>query len=761
MSGSRIRRARGLTVGFGLALIAMLVWVGEARAAKYAVAQCGWGIGSDAVWADTTGGAKFRPSSYCATPPGADPFDGVHLKSFTRESEQTVSGNRFARWRWTTPPGTGIVNVRGTWWHALHDGFEHRLGTDSGDGGFAPFAWTAATDVGMRDFAAGFSPPQWAFEDRLLCTRAESKFCSLAGSWSGLRALTITIEDDGAPGGSIGGDLTGDGWLRGSRSIVVWGSDIGGGIRFSETYVDGSRVALHEYPCAKAMIGGEWRGTRLLPCDTAVAVEQWVATTGISDGPHFLRHCLIDFAGNVGCPSGKTIRIDNNAPAHPRSAGLEGGEGWRRVNDFDVRWVNPGQGVASPIGGAFWRVTGRAGFDSGVSFAPGRGVSTIPNRSVPGPGQYTLQLWLRDEAGNDAAATAVEVPLRFDDVAPGLAFADGGGGGFPEQIGADAFDEHSGPDVGELRYRRLGSDSWVALPTKVERPGPDRARLVARLPEGLAPGTYLFQAEAVDGAGNRTVTTRRADGTEMALRKPPPPATAPVGESGKPSHGAQGGARRRREKTRIFARLRWRRRSGTAVTVPYGERATLSGRLLDASGAGLAGRRVRVVSRPSRGAFAGRSVRVLETGRRGAFSLRLPAGTSRRIAVGFRGDSWARRSLRAPLSLRVRSGVTLHAAPLSLETGQAVRLRGRVHTRGAPLPRRGKLVAVQYLESATGRWRPVLVTRSDHDGRFSAEYRFRYVVGTARVRLRAVALAEERWPYAPGGSQPVTVRVEG
>jgi len=55
----------------------------------------------------------------------------------------------------------------------------------------------------------------------------------------------------------------------------------------------------------------------------------------------------------------------------------------------------------------------------------------------------------------------------------------------------------------------------------------------------------------------------------------------------------------------------------------------------------------------------------------------------------------------------------------------------------------------------------VLVTRSDHAGRFRARYRFRYVSGLATIRLRATALAEERWPYAPGSSRPVTVDVSG
>jgi hypothetical protein len=109
----------------------------------------------------------------------------------------------------------------------------------------------------------------------------------------------------------------------------------------------------------------------------------------------------------------------------------------------------------------------------------------------------------------------------------------------------------------------------------------------------------------------------------------------------------------------------------------------------------------------------------------------------------------------------VRSALTLDASPTELRTGQMVRLRGRVRDRGAPLPRRGKLVAIQYFEVETRRWRPVLVTRSDHSGRFRASYRFRYVTGSARIRLRAVALAEERWPYVPGASRPVTVRVNG
>jgi hypothetical protein len=747
MSGTRGGVGRIIAMGVGLALILALAIAGEARAGKYAVAQCGWYVGADADWADTTGGAKFRQDAYCVPPPGADPFDGAHLKSLTRDGQGTVSGTRFARWRWTAPAGTGITQVRGTWWHALHDGLEQRVGAIDWAGGFAPFLAAATTDVTPHDFVAGFPAPVAALEDRLLCARGESKWCSLdAGSWSGLRALTITIEDDLVPNVGIGGDLIAPGWRRGAQGAVIWSADGGAGLRFGETLLDGARVGLTEFPCAKVSIGGEWRATTMRPCQTEVATGQTVATTNFSDGPHLAATCATDFAANTGCTATHTVLIDNNPPAHPRSPALAGGEDWHRVDDFDLSWANPDQGPASPIGGASWRLTGPAGFDTGVRFAGGRDRRSLNDLAVPAPGVYSLALWLRDEAGNEASPSAAVVPLRFDDVPPGVAFAASEGADVPEQIRAAVTDAHSGPGTGTISYRRLGSEDWTELPAKLQPEGA-KAALVARTPD-LSPGTYVFRADVADAAGNTASTTLRADGTEMALRKTPP-AVAP--RRAVPP----------RAKTRLFARLRGGHGRGDAMAVPFAAPALLSGRLTRADGAGAAGRQIRVVTRPSRGALAPVASAELTTGEKGGFELRLDAGPSRRVAVVFDGDDGLEAATRPSLELRVRSGVSLRAAPLALRTGQAVRLGGRVRSRGAALPRRGKLVAIQYLEAATQRWRPVLVTRTDHGGRFRARYRFRYVDGAASIRLRATALAEERWPYAPGSSAPVTVRVRG
>lgn len=751
MSGTRFAIGRIVALGVLLAMSVLLLAAARASAGKYAVAQCGWYVGADASWADTTGGVKFRPDAFCVPPAGGDSFDGVHMKSFTRDGQATVSGTRFARWRWDAPPGTAIAAVRGTWWHALHDGIEQRIGPVDWGGGFSAALSAGSTDTALRDFSLGFGSPIPAFEDRLLCARGEDKWCSLEQtSWSALRALTLTVEDDGAPAAAIaGGPLVGGGWRRGAEDVALSDSDGGAGVRFGETFVDGNRVGFTEYACNKTQIGGEWRATTMRPCPTAISDTDLVDTSTFSDGNHSLVHCTLDFAANRACSGAVSFGVDNHAPAHPRAPQLAGGDAWRRVDDFDLGWENPDQGPASPVFGAFWRIVGPAGFDSGVKFASGRDRRSLTGLAVPAAGAYSLQLWLRDEAGNEAASTAVTVPLRFDDVRPDLAFAVDAPA---DRVVAEVSDEHSGPAGGAIFYRRLDADAWTELPTKLQ-PDPEAAagaQLVAPMPE-LGYGTFVFRADAADAAGNTASTVLRADGTQMAIRREPPPPLAQAKPLPRPP----------RAKARLFARLRGGHGRGDSLTVPFGAPALLGGRLTDAEGVGMGDRELRVVSRPSHGALLPIAVQTVRTGEQGGFELKLPPGPSRRVTATFTGDAALEPARRPGLELRVRSGVSLRAVPRGLRTGEAVRLSGRVRSAGAAIPRRGKLVAIQYLEEATGRWRPVLVTRTDHHGGFRAHYRFRYVTGAAAVRLRATALAEERWPYAPGSSPAVTVRVHG
>ncbi len=153
---------------------------------------------------------------------------------------------------------------------------------------------------------------------------------------------------------------------------------------------------------------------------------------------------------------------------------------------------------------------------------------------MPAAGAYSLQLWLRDEAGNEAPSSAVTVPLRFDDVAPSIAFAASPAGAAPEQLRADVADAHSGPAAGTIFYRRADSQRWIELATKLLAGEAGNAHLLAPMPD-LGPGTYLFRAEAADAAGN-TASPRCAPTAprwrSAGSRRPRSPGRRPVSSPG-------------------------------------------------------------------------------------------------------------------------------------------------------------------------------------------------------------------------------------
>jgi hypothetical protein len=430
----------------------------------------------------------------------------------------------------------------------------------------------------------------------------------------------------------------------------------------------------------------------------------------------------------------------------PIGIGVAGGEEWRAANDFDVFWTNP---PGAQVAGAEYRLTGPEITD--LAFAPGPGIDALHHLHVPYAGHWELSVWLR---GADGATTGIgaSVRLQLDDAPPLVSFMPGDATALPSQLVAAVADQLSGVADGTISYRRLDQERWTDLPTQI-RAGALGIELAAPTPE-LKPGTaYVFRAEAVDGAGNVGSTTLRADGSPMQFDAP----RAAAATGGK--DGAGGGSVRPTSLGLGLGGARGAAASRTGLTVDAGEAVTLRGRLSAGDG-GLAERQLRVMTRPDAGAPGGVTVESVTTGDDGRFELRLPAGPSRRIVVAFAGGDGLRPTRRS-VSLRVRAAVTLRATRRRLRTGDVLRLSGRVGSRGARVPRSGKLVTISYWEREARRWRPVIVTRTDRTGRFRASYRFRYVSGRARIRLRATAPAEAAWPYAPGSSLPLTVEVSG
>jgi hypothetical protein len=387
-----------------------------------------------------------------------------------------------------------------------------------------------------------------------------------------------------------------------------------------------------------------------------------------------------------------------------------------------------------------------------------RSVEVDTARLADGP--HVVGACANDFSG--AQGCAPEAEIAIDNSPPSLSFTAATNG----EVAAAVGDRWSGPAAGTIAFRRTDADAWTDLATDLDREGDGTAILSARLPD-LAAGTYLFRATATDAAGNTASAQLRVAGSVAELRH-----QAAEGHGQKGTSGSGGSPARRRRRTYLTVQLvtagrggardragRPGRSAGSGLTVDYGTAVEIRGRLADTAG-GIPRRPVAVVVRPAAGIGAPDRRRVLTDGG-GNFALRLPAGTSRHLTVAFHGGGGFAPASPRSLTLRVRAGLTLTAEPTELHTGDSVHLRGRVRLGPAHVSGRGKLVAIQYLERATGRWRPALVVRTDAKGRFDTGYRFRYVTGVARIRLRATAPAEGGWPFARGSSPPVTVTVTG
>ncbi len=739
----------GLLIGplmVAIGFVALLVLASSAGAAKYTAVQCGWNVSREADWAETAGD-RYNHSGLCQ-PYGADIWAGVQLRSYTRPAAGSAASETYGRWRWVAPFATEITNARGTWWHQLRNGFQHRLGGVTWGGKFVATHVSGASQ-GMKDFAAGFSPGVPSFEARLVCGRSAGKRCETSPSSEAMvRAVTLTLEDMTLPGAAIGGPALAGGWLRGTVRLDHSASDYGAGLRFTDSLVDGTTFGRSEQACNKIQIGGEWRGTTLRPCPLSAAGSHSLNTAQLSDGPHLLSGCAEDFAGNRACAAARSIAVDNNPPAAPHGLAAVGGEGWRRSSNFELRWQNPNQGVASPIGAARLRIIGPDGYDSGVVPVEGHGIAALPGIALPRAGVYRAAVWLRDQAGNETAGNSASAVMRLDDVPPQAGFRGFDRPETPETIRAQVADPHSGVISGAIYYRPAGGGEWVELPTRLEAVaggeaagaraagGLGEGALVARFPsDAVESGLYEFQVRARDAAGNVAESGRRLNGEAMRV-------SAPL-----------------KFGTRLSARLESGRRAGTALRVGFGARPVISGRLVSGADSPLGGQPLRLLVSSGSGARVHQRLLAARTDGEGRFQLQLGRATSRRVEVRFPGTGRLAASRAPDLTLRVRGSTVLRATRKRLRTGGLLRLRGRVKARAAWIPSRGKLVAVQFRDRGARRWRPVLFVRTDRDGRFRARYRFRRVTGKARIRLRAVALPESRWPYAAGPSRPVRVTV--
>ena len=240
-----------------------------------------------------------------------------------------------------------------------------------------------------------------------------------------------------------------------------------------------------------------------------------VDTRALSEGSQTLSVQAYDAADNTGTSGAVTVRVDNTAPGAVPVA-VEGGEGWRNQNNFDLTWANPSEGDRAPIAAAHYRLCRAGGAECSTRTSSAPGIARIADLAVPGPGEWQARVWREDAAANRQPENAsVPVTMRFDPEPPQLGFEPPSAAD-PTLVSVAVTDKVSGLAGGQIEVSRQGSGSWQALATV--RSG---SRLVARIDDARLPGgAYLLRATARDQAANQNSTDKLLDGRPMVINLP-------------------------------------------------------------------------------------------------------------------------------------------------------------------------------------------------------------------------------------------------
>jgi hypothetical protein len=535
-----------------------------------------------------------------------------------------------------------------------------------------------------------------------------------------LRRSVLTVRDEVPPAvGVLGVGRGGERWVRGTQPVRYHASD-GSGIREATLVVAGQREP-HPAVCDH---------TRLSPCPQGDG-ELIVDTRRLPDGVNPLRVEVVDAGANTSAASFSAY-VDNTAPG-PVRPHVEGGSAWRRSNAFTVGW-DAGAEDHAPIVAAHYRVCRVGTSECAYGSRTGTGVDRLADVAVPGAGEWTLQTWREDEAGNvDQGLASPPVLLRLDDAPPAVRFEprelDD-----PRRVSAVVSDAVSGVAGGEIQLRPAGGGAWRSLPTDL-----DRGRLTAEVDEDrLGPGIYEMRAVARDHAGNEGATHTLPDGSAAVLRLP---------------------LRARARLTAGIVKTRAKRKPRLlpSATVAFDRRLRLSGRLTNQDGHPVASAQLYVYSRSrvdARERFAG----TVTTNRSGEFTYRIRARASGTVRILYQGSRLLG-SAERKVGLKVPAASVLKVNARRVLNGDEVVFKGRL--RGRPFPRPGKIIHLQAHYGRKGWSNFGKAHRAEPNGRWRIPYRFENTRGVVHYKFRVLVPREQDYPFETGASNTVRVTVRG
>ena len=694
-----------------------MAWPSVSEGRPYTVVSCNAGLGSALSAEGWTSSTTIAGSSYAACPTSGVPTRGISDRITTPTGARlTLSTHLFQ-----APAGTRITALR--WggrlsrgncdWGAMMQALPAKtvlFGVQAHSG-----CAVSGLDIGEETLPFAVPAGTTGLQQSIVCAATACQ----PGAAFHTATTVVTIEDPTAPTVWATGPLVAGNWVRGSQPMQVIARDNTG---IAKTWTTlGAGTTTQALPC---------RYTNPRPCADRSAPAV-LSTRDVAPGLSTLTVGAQDAAGNVA--TGRyVIRIDNETPARVHPV-VQAGDAWRRHNSFTVRWQNPAQAYA-PIARAWYRLCGPQGCSSASLDGNAEALNEM---GLGGSGEYALQVWLEDAAGNQSLAASGSDPvyLRLDQEAPALAF-DPPGAADPLRVVVAVQDRLSGVDTGQIEMRQRGGSAWHALATA--RSGQSLVGYVDD--ERFGAGAYELRASARDRAGNEASTDRRANGVRATLDLPRRLATRL--DVGFPTVIRRNGKRQVRLVPRSAA--------------PHATSVRLQGRLTNAGGQPLGGATVQVSS-DSPGDTAGLvPAGLARTDRDGRFAH--VARATRNKVLRFRYPGTRRvQAATDDFTLEVPAASSIRARPRRLRNGQTVHLSGTVLTR--PLPASGKLIEVQA--HFRGRFRTFSTTRADGRGRWRFPYRFGGTSGRVPYRLRVLLPAEGGYPFLKGRSPVAQVVVVG
>ena len=404
-----------LVVALGAALFP---WTAGAN--TYTVSSCNNGVNH--AWAAYTnnGASNLYPDAHCPgqySPgiPAVTYNSGLFVRNVANTS-YTPPGV-LAGMRLSAPAGNSLASISGDWWMTRRggSGFYSAMlggpvivsgcGSDSNIcGGYLinqSVPLNGAGDVRIEIGCQNPSPGCYAGNTNQAIFE--------------VYRADVVINDWTTPSVSPAGNLWASGWLSGTRSVTVSGSDGADGIQRNDFNIDGHPVGTQSHGCDYSYV---------TPCPTSTGDVFTYDTRQLADGVHAVQAVTYDAAWLGNTVNGQ-IHVDNHTPDLSQTrVTVDQGEDWTPENDFSLSWANPA-GQAAPIAKAHYSVCQASSPttcpvpDTAVS---GTDVHAIGGIHVPEAGNYVVRVWLEDAAGNvNSGLASLPVHLKYDPTVPGQA----------------------------------------------------------------------------------------------------------------------------------------------------------------------------------------------------------------------------------------------------------------------------------------------------------------------------------------------------